>query len=206
MTKLALTLLFGLVSGCAITDYTVTTAYTPTAMTQPGAVQSAILWDVQVAPTMPSNPTAVGAKKNGYGMVTAEVYVHPDPWTWLANAARAQFQVAGVSLLDNTTPRPLPQITISVAQFFVEPDVGFWGADLTAVTIVDVQVHFGQRGRTFRRRFVGEKTSFQMVWSDGDFQSHLVASAHRALAQASTAVYQILAWERTLPEGNHARS
>jgi hypothetical protein len=87
-----------------------------------------------------------------------------------------------------------PVVRFVVEQFFVEPAVGFWGADMAARTAVVIQVYWPTVNRMFERRFVGNIETFEMLWTDDTFESALRKSAQLALGQATASL-------RDMPEG-----
>jgi hypothetical protein len=170
-------------AGCAITNFTIDEPYTPGQQQDSSFSETkSIVWkSLKLKPTIRNKPQAVGVKKNGYGMDTAYVFTDPKARRWLTNAAKLELK--GVGLNAGGTTADDPSISITADQFFIEPDVGFWGADLTAVTILDVSVTLPKQGKTFERRFVGEESSFTMAWPDFAFESRLLKSAQLAFHQ-----------------------
>jgi len=172
-------------AGCAVTNYTMNKPYSPgQQLDSPISETKSIVWEkLELNPTLRNEPEAVGVKKNGYGMDTAYVFTNPKPQEWLAEAAKLEFKGVGLNVGGGNADDP--SISIIADQFFVEPNVGFWGADLTAVTILDVSVTLPKQGKMFQRRFVGEDTSFEMAWLDSDFHDRLVKSAQLAFHEAA---------------------
>jgi len=175
-------------AGCAITNFTMDTPYSldpeQAQLSASFSETKRIVWkSLKLKPTIRNKPQAVGVKKNGYGMDTAYVFTDPKARRWLTNAAKLELKSVGLDTSGSNTDDP--SISITANQFFVEPDVGFWGADLTAVTILDVSVTLPKKNKIFKRRFVGEDTSFAMAWPDFVFESRLLKSAQRAFHQAA---------------------
>jgi hypothetical protein len=142
-----------------------------------------IVWEkLELRPTLRNEPEAVGVKKNGYGMDSAYMFTKPKPQEWLTEAAKIELKGVGFNVEGENIDDP--RIFFSVFQFFVEPDVGVWAADLTAVTILDVSVTLPRQGKIFQRRFVGESTDVEMVWLDSDFRDQLIKSAQLAFDAA----------------------
>jgi hypothetical protein len=185
----------GYLSGCALTDYTVTSPYEPVAMARDPKPLVAALVDVQAVPSRRKSPTAVGVKKNGFGTELGTIYTKPVPRLWLAAAVKAQFEQAGIALISDSR-NSVPQIRIVVEQFFVEPKVGPFAADMQGRTVVRLEIYFPKSKRTIWHRVVGEKTSSHMVWTNNDFREHLVESAQRALSQAASVTRDALVIRR----------
>ncbi|OGR13290.1 MAG: hypothetical protein A2341_16140 [Deltaproteobacteria bacterium RIFOXYB12_FULL_58_9] len=172
-------------AGCALTNYTMVKPYTSgreVGSTTP--MTKSVVWKkLELKPTLRNEPEAVAVKKNGYGMDTAYVFTNPKPQEWLTQAAKVEFQSVGLDMAGNGADDP--SISIVVDQFFAEPDVSVWGADMTAVTVLDVTVNLPKQGKTFQRRFVGEDNSFEMVWPDSDFDVRLLKCAQLAFHEAA---------------------
>jgi hypothetical protein len=172
-------------AGCAITNFTMDTPYSldPQRGSSFSETKRIVWKSLKLKPTIRNKPQAVGVKKNGYGMDTAYVFTDPKARRWLTNAAKLELKSVGLDVSGGNTDDP--SISITADQFFVEPDVGFWGADLTAVTILDVSITLPRQGKTFKRRFVGEDSSFAIAWPDFLFESRLLKSAQLAFHQAA---------------------
>ena len=172
-------------AGCAITNFTIDEPYSLEAKQDSTSSEvKRIAWHrLELKPTLRNEPDAVGVKKNGYGMDSAYVFTNPRPRKWLTKAALLEFKNVGLEM--GGTKADDPNISIIADQFFVEPDVGFWGADVTAVTILDVTVILPKQGKKFQRRFVGEDSAFTMAWPDFFFENRLIKSAQLAFHEAA---------------------
>ena len=171
-------------AGCALLNHTMVDPYKSGTGQRTAADVKKIAWmPLDVTPTLRDEPRAVGVKKNSFGMETAYIFVAPDPQQWLADGAKVEFDRVG--LLSDDAESDAPHIAVHAEQFFGEPAVGFFGADLVAVTVLDVTVTLPRQDKAFERRFVGEEASFVLAWTDALYDEKLLKSARMALREAA---------------------
>jgi hypothetical protein len=189
-------------AGCALTDHTVgayrTTRTTPSAR----AERSVILDALEYTPTMESDPDAVGVKKNGYNTITAKLYTRNGPVAWLTDAVTAELGMAGIRL-ERDEGAAAPHLWITVTQFFVEPSMGSFTAELQAVTVADVEITFPADGSKYKRRFVGRDISTEGAATGDLLERRLLLSCQQALALAAEEIAKLLEAHQAKGETSH---
>jgi hypothetical protein len=176
--------------GCVLIDGNIEGRYQASPIKNKSFAIPIVLAPLEYVPTMKNDETAVGVKKNGYGMETAKMILEPSPQRWLHDAVVAELAAVQVKPVAFTGSEPM--VKFKVEQFFVEPAVGFWGADVTGRTTVVVQIYWPTVHRMFERRFVGAEESFEMLWLDSAAEAVLQKSAQRAMTHAAQAVRSML--------------
>jgi len=177
-------------NGCAFTDYTISQRgrfqASPTQIIKP----TAFTLSVSYIPTLPSQPNAVGVKKNGYGWETASLNFDTDPQSWMRESIEDALTKSGF-VKEQSSKGDAVDINVVVSQVFVEPGVGFWSADLASISAFEVTVTFPKKGKSFKRKFVGKSSESAMIWTDGRMEGSLIESIRHCVlefAQETTAL------------------
>jgi uncharacterized lipoprotein YajG len=153
-------------TGCATTDARISLrhseAVTSTSLSAPRTVALGVIQaEAQLA-----SPRQ-GVKKNGYGMDTANLYTDPAPTEHLRSALQVELTSAGFTVESVSNG---PSITVELHQFFVEPEVGAWAADVFGVVDATVSVQHPGTGQTYRRRFKGIGKVRTLMWTNGIYR------------------------------------
>jgi uncharacterized lipoprotein YajG len=105
-----------------------------------------------------------GVKKNGYGQDSASIFTEPKPDQIVQQALAAELASAGFNV-GKGSPN---LVRVEIHQFFIEPEVGFWAADVYAV--VDATVSVTLEPGKMKRRFNGIGKVTTLVWADGSYR------------------------------------
>ena len=175
-------LLLGLIylSGCAITDYTITRAYDPQVNKLENTQNYSICTKVNYTAEFTSDVRAVGVKKNGYNQETARVYLNDSVENWILNAFQQELKMAGYLINDKNAKNQI-NVTMNVEQFFVEPWVGFWSANLWSILKIETKVEIANKNEFYIRKFVSYNSKRTPVWPDNMFSDRIIAVAQKTI-------------------------
>jgi hypothetical protein len=168
--------------GCAFTDYTISQRGRFQAAPAQLAKPTAFTLDVSYVPTLPSQPNAIGVKKNGYGWETAYLNFDTNPQSWMRESIEDALAKAGF-VKASSAKGDVVNIGVVVSQVFVEPGVGFWSADLASISVFEVTVTFPKKRKSFQRKFVGKISESAMIWTDGRMEGSLMESIRRCVLE-----------------------
>lgn len=177
-------LLAGWLSSCAIVDSKIKIDYAPRSTPQllPGRPRFSV--------AVPLNQTRLprqGIKKNGYGMETADIYTDPHPEIIVFNALLFTLQKAGATISENRYPR----LELELLDFFAEPEVGFFGADVYAVADARIRVVYAP-DRQYTRRIKGIGKYVTLVWPDIAYRMAIALALDDFTNKALAAIAELL--------------
>ncbi|TGK83229.1 hypothetical protein EHQ24_07960 [Leptospira noumeaensis] len=104
-----------------------------------------------------------GIKKNGYGMEGGYIFTKPRGNEIIKNMFITELQNVGITI-SNDAKANVPEIEIQVNQIFIEPEVGFFAADVIAVIDINTFIHF--KNKTYKRRFKAFGETTTIIWPD----------------------------------------
>jgi hypothetical protein len=191
VSSLLLVVLLG--ESCALTNADLELTYVPSLARCRVAERD--LQFVGIADARPE-PGRIGVKKNGYGVDTASYYLAETQeglpgWTKRAFVGELQsggFEVSQGSLLLSG----LPQISLTLRQFFVEPMPGTWLVEVHALVLLEVTVTMAD-GRQFARLFKGYHQTSGLLILDNQIREVLLTAAQLAVGKAAVGLCELLA-------------
>ena len=151
-----------LLGGCATVDSTIAVAHEkPIAATHLKVTREVSVETVRLAAA--PGIEREGVKKNGYGQDSASIFTDPKPDRIVQQALVSELGRAGFNV-GEASPN---LIRVDIRQFFAEPEVGVWAADVYAV--VDATVSVTLQANKVKRRFTGIGKITTMFWADGSY-------------------------------------
>ncbi len=190
---LALSALFAIGSGCALTDIQVRPTYA--AMTQRCVQGDPPLILDKLGDRRPQRHR-VGIKKNGYGWETASVYMGSadEPMRWLRAALASELTAAGFRVLK----RPLEPteglaLTVLVEQFYAEPQMSISRARMVGQTLIEGRLRM-PGNRWMARRIKGQTvdSGIFVIPTVGTYEALLLTSANKALGKLVAGVCELV--------------
>jgi len=164
VNRLSLGFALAFLGGCATIDSTIAVAHEkPIAATRLSTAREVSVETVRVAAA--TGIEREGVKKNGYGQDSANIFTDPKPDRIVQQALAAELGRAGFNVVSKGSPN---LVQVEIRQFFTEPEVGIWAADVYAV--VDATVSVTLQPNKVKRRFTGIGKVTSLVWGDGSYQ------------------------------------
>lgn len=192
-SPLVIVFLILLLSGCALNNYTIESpSYKPTLQKLENSKNILVFTKIEYQPVIPNDPKAVGLKKNGYGNETARLYFSDNVSDWFKKSFDDEFRAAGFSIVESKNNDAV-KITLNVRQFFVEPWVGFWSADVIGILKIEAQVDIPNKNSYYVRKFVTYDKLTTIVWPDNIKETRLMNVVQKSIPEVVNEIRLLLA-------------
>lgn len=174
--------LLGLIvlSGCAVTNYTIERKYTPQLNKLANTEHYSILTKVNYTPVFVNDIKAVGVDKGGFNEETGKIYLNERAEDWIMNAFQQELVKAGYSVNDENAKNQVV-ITLNVKQLFVEPWVGAWIATLYGKLAIETKVEILGSNKYYIRKFVYYDEASTIAWPPGLLEDRIINVTEKSL-------------------------
>jgi uncharacterized lipoprotein len=148
-----------LLSGCALTQDSISLAYVPQTNAVPVAGASAVSVKVDITDSR-SIKDRVGAKKNGFGMDMAAIISNDDVAETVKRAVHAELTDRGFKLADGDV-----LLLIDLNKFYNDFKVGFWAGDAVAEVTMQAEIKKSDGSIVYSKLITGEgkNTNIQLA-------------------------------------------
>ncbi len=148
-----------LLSGCALTQDSISLAYVPQTNAVPVAGASAVSVKVDITDSR-SIKDRVGAKKNGFGMDMAAIISNDDVVETVKRAVHAELSDRGFKLADGDV-----LLLIDLNKFYNDFKVGFWAGDAVAEVTMQAEIKKSDGNIAYSKLITGEgkNTNIQLA-------------------------------------------
>lgn len=185
--------IFATLSGCSSSfdSYEIKTPYKPALQRLNVTERVDVFTQVTFQPVFGTDRRMVGVGKGSSGSEGARICLPQDAGLWIKDAFDRELEAVGLNPVSTRTDKSV-RVGLNVQQFFVEPWVGFWSADLISILKIEARVELPFRDSIFSRRFVTYDITKATTWTIDMYETRILNVSQKGISEIASEIRRLI--------------